>query len=559
MKKIKFLLLFLSVTAFTSCEDYLDENNIANVTASGYYTTAAGLEDAVRATYGIMKEFFGPEIGWTMTVFGTDTYRAGADGSHKYMGRYDGGHNPSARYMRDTWRIFYRQINQANAVIARAEGVEDMDASLKTKRIAEARFLRAFAYFHLTRHYGDIHLSIEETEGVEIEANKTAASEIYSQAIVPDLEFAIANLDDNPSDYGRASVPAAQFILAKALLRRSYESFGDANDASRAESLMSSVINNPRFSLLDNFSDLWRIDNERNSETVWAIQNAKSQVDEGLDRYGHRGHLYFLMEYDKKPAMTRDTENGRPWKRFRPTPYLMSMWDRTKDRRYDETFKHVWYANVGNDGGPNGVPVAKGDTALYIPGPGVNRHGVDQDGYWNAAKQASVNFEVYTSDEWDTRTFPSLNKWIDNTRPNRQHTQGQRDFIVARLADAYLIRAEARLKQGNSAGAADDINVIRTRAAWHAADGMPDTVADMQIVAGDVDLNMILEERARELVGEGHRWYDLTRTKTLIERVRLHNSDAKDNIQSHHVIRPIPQTQIDRTVGGYAQNPGYPQ
>ena len=62
-----------------------------------------------------------------------------------------------------------------------------------------------------------------------------------------------------------------------------------------------------------------------------------------------------------------------------------------------------------------------------------------------------------------------LNKWIDNTRPNRQHTQGQRDFIVARLADAYLIRAEARLKQGNSAGAADDINVIRTRAAWHAA------------------------------------------------------------------------------------------
>ena len=58
------------------------------------------------------------EIGWTMTVFGTDT-EAGADGSHKYMGRYDGGHNPSARYMRDTWRIFYRQINQANAVTSR--------------------------------------------------------------------------------------------------------------------------------------------------------------------------------------------------------------------------------------------------------------------------------------------------------------------------------------------------------------------------------------------------------------------------------------------------------
>jgi len=553
MKKFRLLLSFLAVAAFTSCEEYLEENNIANVTASGYYTTAAGLEDAVRATYGIMKEFYGPEIGWTMVVFGTDTYRAGADGSHKYMGRYDSGHNSEARYMRDTWRIFYRQVNQANAVIKRAEGVEDMDASTKNKRIAEARFLRALAYFNLTRHYGDIHLSLEETEGVEIEANKTSASEIYSQAIVPDLEFAIANLEDNPSDYGRASIPAAQFILAKVLLTRSYSSFAAGDDASRAESLMSSVISNPRFSLLENFSDLWGINNERNSEVIWSIQNSKSQVDEGLDGYGHRGHLYFLMEYDKKPAMTRDTENGRPWKRFRPTPYLLSLWDRTKDRRYDETFKHVWYANVGNAGGPNGVPVKVGDTALYIPGPGVDKNGVNQDALWDDAKQKTVNYEVYTSDEWDTRTFPSLNKWIDNTRPNRQHTQGQRDFIVARLADAYLIRAEARLKQGNTSDAAADINIIRTRGAWDGKEAV------MQIAAGDVDLNMILEERARELVGEGHRWYDLTRTGTLIERVKAHNSDAKDNIQSHHIVRPIPLSQIDRTSGGYQQNPGYAQ
>jgi hypothetical protein len=93
-----------------------------------------------------------------------------------------------------------------------------MDASTKTKRIAEVRFLRALAYFNLTRHYGDIHLSLEETAGVEIEANKTSASEIYSQAIIPDLEFAVSNLEDNPSDYGRASKPAAQFLLAKVLM-----------------------------------------------------------------------------------------------------------------------------------------------------------------------------------------------------------------------------------------------------------------------------------------------------------------------------------------------------
>ena len=549
MKKFRFLLSLLAIAAFSSCEEYLDENNIGNVTASGYYTTAAGLEDAVRATYGIMKEFYGPEIGWTMTVFGTDTYRAGADGSHKYMGRYDSGHNSEARYMRDTWRIFYRQVNQANAVIARAENVEDMDATLKGQRIAEAKFLRALAYFNLVRHYGDIHLTLEETEGVEIEANKTSTADVYA-AIVSDLTAAIGGLQDNPSDYGRASIPAAQFLMAKVKLSQ------PSPDAAGAEAMMTAVINNPRFSLLDNFSDLWTLGNENNSEVVWSIQNAKSQVDEGLDGFGHRGHLYFLMEYDKKPAMTRDTENGRPWKRFRPTDYLMDVIfaDRQNDSRYDKTFKHVWYANVGNDGGPNGVPVAVGDTALYIPGPGLDRYGVDQDGYWNAAKQASVNYEVYTSDEWDTRTFPSLNKWIDNSRPNRQHTQGQRDFLLMRLADAYLIRAEARLAQGNTAGAASDINVIRTRAAWDAT-----KVAAMQITAAQVDIDLILDERARELVGEGHRWYDLKRTGQLISRVRAHNSDAQAHIQSHHVVRPIPLDQIDRTSGGYAQNPGYAQ
>ena len=99
MKKLIFIFSFLAVTL--SCESYLDEENIANVTADSYYATSTGVEDAVRATYGIMKEYFGPEIGWTMQVFGTDIHMEGADGSHKYMNRYDASHNSAARYMRD--------------------------------------------------------------------------------------------------------------------------------------------------------------------------------------------------------------------------------------------------------------------------------------------------------------------------------------------------------------------------------------------------------------------------------------------------------------------------
>jgi len=160
---------------------------------------------------------------------------------------------------------------------------------------------------------------------------------------------------------------------------------------------------------------------------------------------------------------------------------------------------------------------------------------------------------VYTTDQYNQVIFPSLNKWIDNTRPNRQHTQGQRDFILMRLADAYLIRAEANLKQGNAAQAAEDLNIVRKRGAW---EGQEDA---MEITAADVDIDFILDERARELVGEGHRWFDLVRTNKLIERVKAHNLDAMNNIQPYHVLRPIPLDQIDRTEGGYPQNSGYTQ
>lgn len=542
----KFLFILATFVTMLSCEDFLEEDNIANVASATYYPTAAGLEDAVKATYGIMKEYYGPEIGWTMGVFGTDTYQEGADGSHKYVNRYDSGHNSAARYFRDTWRIFYRGINQANAVVNRSESVEGVSEALKNTRVAEARFLRALYYFVLTRHYGDIHLSLEETEGVEVEANKTSAEEIYMKAIIPDLEFAASNLPNTQSDYGRATKAAAEFLLAKALMTRSYKSFAESTDASRAETLMSNVINNYGFELQESVLDMWSLDNEVNSEFIWTVQNGKSQVDEGLDGFGHRGHLYFLMEYDKKPGMTRDTENGRPWKRFRPTDYMLSLYDRTIDRRYDETFKHVWYSN-----NPNVPNLKVGDTALYIPGPGLDKNGIDQDAKWTDAAKAGVLHQVYTTGDYNNRTFPSLNKWIDNTRPNRQHTQGQRDYVLMRLADAYLIRAEARLKQGNKSDAAADLNTVRTRAAW---DGKE---AEMQITAADVDIYFILEERARELLGENHRWFDLTRTGKLIELVKLHNPTSAGNIQDHNVLRPIPLDQIDRTSGGYPQNPGY--
>ncbi|MFX0555421.1 RagB/SusD family nutrient uptake outer membrane protein [Maribacter sp. CXY002] len=549
----KIYILIVLALAFTtkSCDKFLEEELVTDVSAASYYTTEGGLEDGVRATYSTFKPFYGQEMGAAMLTFGTDIWTNGADGGHKVFNFYDGGLNGAESYIRDSWDNWYKGINQANAIINRAPDV-DMDEAQKTLRLAEVRFLRAFFYFNVVTTFGDAHLSLEETEGVEVEANKTAQSEIYAQAIIPDLEFAIANLPNEQSDYGRATKPAAEFLLGKALLTRSYQGFAESTDASRAETLFGNVINNYGFELLPNFADLWDIDNQENSEMVFVVPNSKSQVDSDVDPFGHRWHLYFLHEYDVRRGMTRDIANGRPWKRHRPTDFMLTLWDRTVDTRYDASFKHVWYANknepatdaVGDE--PARAAIAIGDTAIYIPGPG-------KDIDWPQSRQDAVPYLVYSNDEYNERLFPSMNKWIDATRPDRQKVNGQRDFILMRLADAYLLRAEARLQQNNAAGAAEDINIVRLRAV------VPGQEGASQITAGDVDLDFLLDERARELVGEGHRWLDLARTGKLVERTRLHNPQASPNIQDYHRVRPIPQNQIDRTLGGYPQNPGYPQ
>lgn len=577
MKKY-ILSLSIAAAAFVGqgCESYLEEELVSDVSAASYYTTPQGFEDAVRATYAGMKSFYGTERGFTMTVMGTDVHTNGADGGHKYLNFYDNEHNPEASYFRDTWRDFYRGINQANAVINRSEQL-NIAEDLKTSRLAEVRFLRALYYFNLVRFYGNIHLTLEETEGIEITAEPVDPSRVYAEAIVPDLEFAIANLPASQDDLGRATKPAAEFLLSKVLLRRSYTGYSESNDAARAESLLTTVINDYGFELADNALDLWGLDEravpvnigtaEDSPEIIFAVQNSKTQVDEGLDGNGHRGHLYFLMEYDRLPGMTRDTENGRPWKRFRPTPFHLSLWNRDIDSRYDMTYKHVWFSNSESaiptwsedEILPAGVSVGDpkyslGDTAIYVPGPGENFK-------WDETAKKSTRYlvitpdPVYEGDLWfyTEKLYPTLSKYIDNTRPNRQHVQGQRDFYLMRLGEAYLLRAEARFQQGNLQGAADDINVIRERAAW------PGMEEEMRITAAEVDLDFILDERARELDGEGQRWFDLTRTGTLVERVRAHNPEASPNVQDYHILRPIPLDQIDRTQGGYPQNPGYPE
>lgn len=541
MKKIVIhIISFTCIFLLSACGNFLEEDLVTGVSADSHYSSVQGFEDAVKATYEPLRSFYAREQGMTLTVFGVDTYTNGSDGSHKGINQYDARLNANESYFRNAWRDFYEAINQANAVIGRADNVTDISPDLKTLRVAEARFLRALYYFNLVRMYGDIHLTLEETEGVEIQASRAPASEIYSQAIVPDLEFAINTLPATQDDYGRATKPAAQHLLAEVLLTRGYENYAESTDFSQAAQLAESVINDYDFELLDEWKDVFDIDNQLHKEVVWSVQYSSNILINGP---GNNAHLYFLMEYDVLPGMKRDVTNGRPWKRFMPTNYLLGLWDRNNDVRYEDGFKHVFYANNASSipTDANGNPkFSVGDTAIYLPGEEVTQQFRDSKPYL-----------IIAPSDYTKKLYPTLTKFLDPTRPDANATQGQRDFMLMRLAGTHLIAAEAYFKAGDNISAAEHLNMVRRRAA------RPGSELNMEILPGDVNIDFILDERARELAGEMVRWFDLVRTNTLVERVQQHNPDGGGNIEPFHQLRPIPQEQIDRTEGGYPQNDGY--
>ena len=539
MKKIKYMLVAILTIMGMACTDKLDEETVTDVTAETHYTTLSGWEDGVKAAYERLRRYYGREEGFTVSVFGTDIYTKGADGGRKALNDYTSALNPDENYFRDIWNWFYEAINTANTVIDFAERdvVEGLDEATKNVRIAELRFLRAFYYFHLVQMYGDVHFTLEATVGVETEANRTPMEQVYIEGIIPDLEFAVANLPDEQDDYGRATKPAAEAILARVHLVR--------ENWAEAETLAKNVINNYSFGLVTPWIDIWDQGNELNEEVVWSVQYTS---DPFTNDGGSRGHLYFLAEYDKTLGLKRDIANGRPWKRFQPTPYFLGLYNPEIDRRYDEGFKVVWLAN-NEENLPGDMQL--GDTAFYVVTYAVPDDVQKSKPYfWVDVDPTSTDPEMSLR-QINKRWFPSLNKFIDPNRLTVQQTQGSRDFMVVRLAEMYLLVAEALMMQGKADEGVQYINEIRRRAAWEGSE------ADMEITAGELDLDFILEERARELAGEKFRWFDLKRTGTLLERVRLHNPDGGPNIQDFHLLRPIPRDQIDRTSNEYAQNPGY--
>lgn len=517
-------LAVLSLVLGAGCVD-LTEVPITGIT-SGYYESAVGFDAALNATYSGLHRFYARQGGFAATVFGTDEFTRGADGNYKYFNDYTPQLNGDAQYVRENWDYLYQSINSANTVISRAPKVPIADA-VRTQKVAEAKFLRALFYFDLVRMYGDIPLQLEETTSPSTDATRTSAAKVYD-AIIADLQAAEAVLPATQSQYGRATKGAARHILALVYLTRAAP-----GDMALAASTAKAVIADPQYGLLPRWADLWDIRNEKNKEVVFAVQYT---VDPLVADGGNSGHLYFTMAYELFPGMVRDIPNGRAFKRFRPTTWLLGLWDRAKDSRYEDGFQRVWLTNKPTS------KLAAGDTAIYMPGVNIT-----------SADSASHKYTTLSPKDYTDAAYPTLSKFLDGTRLALNDTAGGKDFYVARLAETYLIAGEALFRDGKPVEALSYVNAVRERAARK---GVVPTAMDVTVA--DLSIDFFLDERSRELAGEQMRWFDLVRTGKLVARVKQYNAAGAVAIRDCHILRPIPTTQIERTTGGnFPQNSCY--
>jgi starch-binding outer membrane protein, SusD/RagB family len=551
---MKKLIIILSVFLLvTSCKETLVEYNPSGITADAVFTTPTGFETLVNAAYGYQRWWYGKEEGYNITEMGTDLWMSAAGDIAPDLSQYKDLQGTQSNVISQEWSALYQAVNLCNAGLSRI-GNAGLLPARKVQLEGELRFLRAFYYWHIVETWGGVHFTLDETNTIITTANKTPVETFYTQ-IFEDLQFAVKNITATTTDYGRVTKPAAMSFLARMYLTRGM--YAQANATAKAV-----ISGNYGYKLEANYADLWKMSNEKSKEVIYAVNYAKdltyndiktSTFSIGHSRGSNNGHMMFLMKYDDQPRLARITEYGRPFNRYMPTRALMDLYS-DDDARYAGSYQETWFSVTKTSDANAGYPNI-GDTAVIATRKVYSGAKVVKDAAGKVLKTVYDRNSIYNADGTvkDRLHYPSLTKFMDPTRAAFNEAQSARDVFVIRFAELYLIAAEAKMNLGDKDSAAYYVNIIRTRAA------KAGKAAAMQISPAQVTLDFILDERAREFAGEQIRWFDLKRTGKLIDRVKALNPDIAPNIDAHHLVRPIPQSQLDAITNKdeFKQNEGY--
>jgi len=491
-----YTMLFIAGILFlNSCsKEFLEVDPKGTTLESNYYKTTeeafAGLVAAYDPLGAEVVKDYASKIGLLNTA-SDDCYAGG--GSYADRATWEAWNtytlDPAVGPQDDFWGRNFTGINRVNTLLSKLDGVPNMPASLKARFFAEAKFLRAYYYFDLVRLFRNVPLFTSLVSPEEMfNVTQAKPEDVYAQ-IEKDLREAIPDLPEVvPSDEnGRVTKMAAVALLGKVILFQN-----DEGRMQEAADLFEQVNTSPNYELVQNFGDIFRPDNKFNKESIFEIVHTSAAAGYwGPWPPAGEGHIF--------------TQMCGPRSYVGPTyvagwgfnPIVMDLVNLLKnDPRYRYTV-----ANIDS--------LKKAGVANYQPG-------YQNTGYF-IQKYAPLKEFQATSGGDPVLMYPN-------------------DYIEIRLADTYLMEAEALVRAGgNQTKAQFYLDKVRERV------GLPSVPATLE---------NIYKERRLELATEGHRFFDLVRTGKAAEALAF-----KGFVAGKHEILPIPLTEMANTK--LVQNPNY--
>ncbi len=561
MKIFKYLFIIGLLFQLSSCnEDILVEKPLDFLSPDNSYTKPVDIESALTHLYNQMRTYNDGKY-WTTTnlQYGTDLV-VYSRSETAYFGDYESTLLPTSGVALNFWSNYYKMIFNANVILSRIDAIEYASSEDKDLHMAEAKFFRGYAYRCLVYLYGGVPLVEEEITSPRRDFVRATKEQTLAFAIA-DLEEAARLLPGvtEVSAPGKASNAAASHLLAEL-----YLAIGDPVNAISAAT---SVIDDPNIELMttrfgskqnddgDPYWDLFQKDNQNrssgNKEGIFVIQVDVSTLGGGAEddyNYNNSNALSYERNYGPIYWQIKDPngvnigfgpttqEGGRPVAFVTPTSYLLyTIWGggnwNVDVRNNERNIKRDWLVN-------NPASAWFGKYVSEFP----------QTWFDALTNQDTMMYYTpYITKVTTMNDHPDaimLNKATGEVNSLAGITY--HDWYLMRVAETYLLRAEAYLAQGEMKKAADDINMVRNRA------------GAIPVDEADVDLDYILDERMRELNYEEPRRMTLSRVGKMVERTVLANPYSGKTIKPKHALFPIPFSEIERnTLEVLEPNPGY--
>lgn len=498
-----------------SCEDWLEVKSPTSRATQDFFKTPIQAEQALLGIYNgllpipeyilLMSDGRSDDV-WTEPA--DDKQRDYVDISVFNPSIYTAGTINSA------WNAFYEIVSRSNLFLEKIEdlefGMEDDDeVDVKATFMAEARFLRAYAYFELVRYFGRVPVSVKSLSAAEaMSTPQSEPEDVYGQVIIPDLQYAIGNMKDEAynssggkAELGRATLPAAKALLGRVYLTMAGFPLYDASGLPLAEELLGDVI-----------------------------------------AYAEKNKKYWAADGDE-------------WKK---------IWISDNDNKYHIfEIQYVAEKNYGNPVVFMSVPNVGTDyIGIQMSGNRITCSDVLSALY--KENKADVRYEatVDPKKNYFTKFFEHKIKrkelgYSDIDGQIVDRTYFPINYPLIRLEDVMLMYAEI---VGPTTEGVRLVNKIRTRA------GLAELKSAQK--ADEASFRQCVEdERRRELAFEGIRWHDLVRHNTYMEKIRAKFSDKAagtsaydnyiNNVQPGTYLYPIPDTQMKAKEGLYVQNEAY--